>query len=84
MPDDLFFGAGPGKLRGPGQEAGPAQAVASHHDVFQDRHVVKELHQLKGAGDPLPGDPVGRVSLDLLPLKNDAAHAGETESPSPG
>ena len=38
--------------------------------------MVKELHQLKGAGDPLPGDPVGRASLDLLAAKNDAARLG--------
>ena len=66
LPDHLFLGAGPGKLQGPGYETGAAQAVASHHDVFQDRHVVEELHQLEGAGDALPGDPVGRASLDFL------------------
>ena len=38
--------------------------------------MVKELHQLKGPGDPLPGDPVGRASLDLLALKDDAARLG--------
>ena len=38
--------------------------------------MVKELHQLKGAGDPLPGDPVGRASLDLLAPKDDAARLG--------
>ena len=38
--------------------------------------MVKELHQLKGAGDPLPGDPVGRASLDLHAAKDDAARLG--------
>ena len=74
--DVLFLGPGPGKLQGPGQEPGAAQAVAAHHDVFQDRHVVEELHQLEGAGDPPPGDAVGRASLDFLALKDDAALLG--------
>ena len=38
--------------------------------------MVKELHQLKGTGDPLPGDQVGRAPLDLLPLKDDATRLG--------
>ena len=38
--------------------------MASKHDVFQDRHVVKKLHQLKGTGDPLPGNKVGREALE--------------------
>ena len=38
--------------------------------------MVKELHQLKGAGDPLPGDAVGRASLDLHAAKDDAARLG--------
>ena len=80
VPDHLFFGAGPGELQGPGQEAGAAQAVAAHHDVFQDRHVVKELHQLEGAGDPLPGDAVGRESLDVLRPERRCGPAGGPES----
>ena len=38
--------------------------------------MVKELHQLKGAGNPPPGDAVGQASLDLHPAKDDAARLG--------
>jgi len=33
--------------------------VAAHHDVFQDGEVIKELHQLKGAGNAPGGDGMG-------------------------
>ena len=38
--------------------------------------MVEELHQSKGAGDPLPGDTVGRASLDGHAAEEDAARLG--------
>ncbi len=55
------------------EKTGSGKAVAPHHDVFQNRHVVEELHQLEGAGNAPVSHVVGRLSLDFFPAIEDKA-----------
>jgi len=78
--DAALLGLRSGQAQRVGEKAGRRAAVASHLDVVDDRHAIKQRHVLERAADADARNGMTRLTQDRAALEQDVASVGHVEA----